>query len=145
MPDIDVSELLIDPDFVGCPALNPTDGITVIRRQEVISQTGRVTTPKNVYYQGVLASVQPQSDAPMIRGPDQQNLPGLIEVHTMFRLRGISPGYQPDLVVWNGTTFVVNKLYNWSRYGKGFVMAECSSMDNLDQPPTGDESGDGCC
>lgn len=142
MPDIDTSELLLDPDFVGCPSVNPTDGITVIRRLEVISQTGRVTT-QDTTYPLVVASVQPQSDAPMIRGPDQQNLPGLIEVHTKFRLRGISPGYQPDLVIWNQTTFVVNKIYNWSRYGLGFVMAECSSMSNLDFPPTGDEGGDG--
>lgn len=132
MPLIDVAELLTDPDFV--------EPITVIRRQQLISEQGRVSTV-NQSYDGVLASVQPQSDAPMIRGPEQQNLPGLISVHTQFRIRGISPNYQPDLVVWNGTTFVVNKVFNWSHYGLGYVRAECSSMDSTDQPPGGGWGG----
>lgn len=127
MPDIDVSELLLDPDFV--------ETIQLTRRAEVIGNNGRMTTSNTVH--NIIASVQPQSDQPMIRGPDQQNLPQLIAVITKFRVRPISPGYQPDLVLWNGTIFVVNKVYNWSHYGQGYVKAECSSMDHLDQPPDG--------
>jgi hypothetical protein len=138
MPLIDTSELLTDPDFV--------ETVQVIRRAETISDQGRVST-QNVSYD-VIASVQPQTDQPMIRGPDQQNLPQLIQVISQWRLRGIAPGYQPDLVVWNGTTFVVNKVFNWSHFGLGFVMAECSSMDHLDQPPNsgwdGWTSGNDC-
>lgn len=131
MPAIDVSELLVDPDFA--------ETVQIVRRAELISETGRVSTQNSTY--DVVACVQPQSDQPMIRGPDQQNLPQLIEVITQWRLRGIAPGWQPDLVVWNGTTFVVNKVYNWSHYGNGFVMAECSSMDHLDQPPNSGGAG----
>lgn len=127
MPLIDVDDLLTDPDFV--------ETIQVLRRKQQISDTGRVSTVNATF--NVVACVQPQSDQPMIRGAEQQNLPALISVHTMFRIRGISPGYQPDIVIWNGTQFVVNKVYNWSHYGRGYVMAECSSMDHLDQPPDG--------
>jgi hypothetical protein len=126
MPLIDVDDILTDPDFV--------EPITVLRRAQQISNTGRVST-LNQTFAGILACVQPQSDQPMIRGPEQQSLPGLISVHTLFRIRGIAPGYQPDIVIWNGTQFVVNKVYNWSQYGRGYVMAECSSMDSTDQPP----------
>jgi hypothetical protein len=126
-PEIDVSDLLLDPDFV--------ETIQLLRRAEVIGANGRMTTTNTSH--NIIASVQPQTDQPMIRGPDQQNLPQLIAVITKFRLRGISPGFQPDLVLWNDTTFVVNKVYNWSHYGAGFVKGECSSMDHLDQPPDG--------
>ena len=136
MPDIDVSDVLLDPEMVGVPSFNPTDGITVIRREEVVNQKGRKSSA-NTPFNNVVASVQPQADAPMIRGPDQQNLPGLIAVYTTFRLQGIAPGFLPDHVVWNGTTYVVNKVFNWNRFGAGFVMAECSSIDHIDQPPSG--------
>jgi hypothetical protein len=131
MPSVDVTELLVDPDFA--------ETVQVIRRQETITDKGRVQTVNQTF--NVVACVQPQSDQPMIRGPDQQNLPQLIEVISQWRLRGIAPGYQPDLVLWNGTQFVVNKVYNWGHYASGFVVAECSSMDHLDQPPNGGWNG----
>lgn len=131
MADIDVSDLMLDPDFVDLA------GITVIRRPETINSQGRSVVASPVTFVGVIASVIPVPDAPMIRGPDQQNLPNLIEVHTKFLLRGVSSGFQPDIVVWNGDQFVVNKVHNYSKYGAGFVQADCSSMDHTDNPPSG--------
>lgn len=128
MPDIDVSDILLDPDFTE------NFGITVLRRQEIIDTHGRVSV-RTATYENVTASVIPIADTPMIRGPEQQHLPQLIEVHTTFRLQGIAPGYQPDIVIWNNTQFVVNKVQNWSRYGGGFVQADCSSQQSVDQPP----------
>jgi hypothetical protein len=130
MPDIDVSDLLFDPDVVEC------GGVTVQRRQEIVDSHGRLTL-QIATFSNVIASVIPIADAPMIRGPEQQTLPQLIEVHTTFRLQGIASGFQPDIVVWNGTPFVVNKVQNFSKYGGGFVQADCSSISNIDQPPSG--------
>lgn len=140
MPLIDTSELLVDPDFV--------EPVTVLRRMQLVSEQGRVST-QNQSFMNVIACVQPQSDEPMVRGTDSQLLPALISVHTKFRLRGISPNFQPDIVIWNGNQFVVNKVFNWSHFGLGYVMAECSSMDHLDEPPGGPSAlggdGDGEC
>ena len=139
MPDIDVSDLLLDPDFVGCPSQRPDwDGITVRRRAEVMDDHGRVSWQVTTF-QEVVASVISVADQPVVRGPEQMHLPQLIEVHTQFPLQGPSPGFAPDQVTWNGTMFQVNKVLNHSKYGRGFVQADCSSIDFQDQPPRGED------
>jgi hypothetical protein len=138
--EIDVSDVLYDPGFVGCPAQDPDDGITVRRRMEVVDDHGRASW-QVVNFQGIVASVISVADQPVVRGPEQMHLPQLIEVHSLFRIQGPSPGYAPDRVVWNGTEFQVNKVTNNSKYGAGFVMADCSSVDFMDQPPGGPDPG----
>lgn len=127
MPDLDVDDIMLDPDFC--------EPLTVKRRAEVLVKgrpTGSATTISPAPFGVVIA----QDDSPMIRGPDQQSLPQLIEVHTPFRLRGASTGYQPDLVTWNGADYVVNKVMNFSKYGQGFIKAQCSSVASTEPPPS---------
>lgn len=127
MPDIDVSDILLDPDF--CELL------TVTRRAETMVKGRSTTTPTTISPQPV-GVVIPQNDSPMMRGPDQQNLPRLIQVHTPFRLRGASAGYQPDLITWKGADYVVNKVQDFSSYGGGFIQADCSSVASTEPAPT---------
>lgn len=131
MPDLDVSDLLLDPDFA--------EELTIKRRVVAVGQNGRQTVTPTVVDPKPWGVVLPQNDAPMMRGPDQQTLPALLQVHTQFRLRGPAldgnTDYQPDIVVWNGADFVVNKVHPFSKYGSGFVVADCSSMNPTD-PPT---------
>jgi hypothetical protein len=50
----------------------------------------------------------------------------MITVHTRgFRLLQMAPGYQGDVVIWAGDSYLVKKSYNWSHFGAGFTMAEC--------------------
>lgn len=131
MPQLDVTDVLLDPDF--CEVL------TVKRRtQTMLKGRPQITTvdvdPAPV---GV---VLPQNDAPLQRGPDQQHLPRLYQVHTPFRLRSASKDptgadLPPDLIIWNGDTLVVNKVQDFSHYGAGWVQADCSSMDPVDNEP----------
>ncbi|MDB5448419.1 MAG: putative phage head-tail adaptor [Phenylobacterium sp.] len=129
MPALDVSDILLDPDF--CEVL------TVIRRLQTLVR-GRATTTETTITPAPVGVVLAQSDAPIQRGPDQQNLPRLIQVHTPFRLRSASKDpvsglvYQPDIIVWGGDRFVVNKVQDFSRYGRGFLQADCSSQDLID-------------
>lgn len=131
MPSIDVTELLLDLDFC--------EQLTVYRRLQNIDNYGRPSITPVLVTPAPYGVVEPQDDMPLQRGEDQQNLPQLLEVHTIFRLRsaGKASGveYQPDVIVWNGTSFLVNKIINWSRYGVGFVRAQCSSTDAIDGVP----------
>lgn len=127
MPLINVTDILLDSDF--CELL------TVQRRAESLVK-GRSTLAVTTISPAPVGVVIPQNDSPMVRGPDQQNLPQLIQVHTPFRLRGASTGYQPDLIVWNGASYVVNKVQNFSHYGGGFIQADCSSMASTEPPPS---------
>jgi hypothetical protein len=134
MPLLDVSELLLDPDLGG-------EVLVVYRRTQNISAKGRVSAPPVLVAPAPVGNVQPLDAAPLVRGPDQQNLPKLLQVITNFRLRsasrdaGDTQEYQPDIVVWGGDQYVVNMVADWSRYGAGFVRAECSSIDPIDLGP----------
>jgi hypothetical protein len=131
LPSLDLTELLNDPDLAG-------ESFTVLRREQVITSQGRGSVQTSTFT--AVGSVIPLSDQPMQRGPDQQTLPRLLQVITQFRLRGVSKDpqgndYQPDLIVWNGDNYVVNKVYDWSHYGAGFVSADCSSIVSVEEAP----------
>src|SRR5258708_12492248 len=121
MPDIDVTDVLDDPMY--CQPL------TIQRRQEAVIAKGRATTNVVVSDPAPSGVVKPVSDQPLQRGPDQQNLPRLLEVHTPFRLRsasrqGTGEQYQPDRIVWNGDTYVVNKAQDYSPYRPAWSQAD---------------------
>ena len=132
MPDIDLTDLLSDPDFA--------EQLIVMRRRQVIDPiTGIATAQSNMVAPKPLGVVIPQADLPIQRGPDQQALPRLIEVHTRFRLRSASTAdgrtYLPDFIVWNGDNFYVNRVYDYSKFGRGFVQADCSSQPTIATAP----------
>ena len=66
---------------------------------------------------------------------DQQHAENWITVHSVDRLIGVANGYQPDLVFYQGQTYIVRKPYNWSRYGAGFYAAECELQDLVAEAP----------
>lgn len=132
MPDIDVTDLLSDPDFA--------ERLIVMRRLQVIDPvTGISSAQSSLIAPSPLGVVIPQADLPIQRGPDQQALPRLIEVHTKFRLRSASIEnsitYLPDFIVWNGDNFYVNRVYDYSHFGRGFIQADCSSQPTIAQAP----------
>jgi len=131
MPFLDVSDAF-DADFL--------DEISVIRRQQVVSNKGRGSTidaPAVTAY----AVVCPASGSDLERLPDYDIAKRYISVVTQFRLQTASTGaggatFKNDIVVWAGTTYEVITLDDASRYGQGFVEAICASIDYQDAPPT---------
>lgn len=127
MPDIDVSELLYDPDFC--------EQLSITRRSVSVGDNGRQTITSTAVSPAPFGVVVPQSDSTTLRGPDQQNLPRLIAVYTTFRLQPVAPGFKADLIIWEGDTYIVNKVYPFNKMGSGFVGADCSSWDSTDEAP----------
>ena len=116
MPDLDVSDILLDPDFA--------ETITVNRTTQVVSSLGVVSNTITAYSKVAVVTIGPLHD--VLRTPDYELANNIITVHIRgFRLIGPEPGYQPDVVVWGGDNYVVKKSYNWSHYGAGFTAAEC--------------------
>jgi hypothetical protein len=137
VPDLDVTDILTDPDLADC--------FTVIRRENTIGNDG-VGTVTPTSYCNVVGVVTAAGNQALQRLPESQLMGKTVSVVTTFRLRGATTDpvtglqYQPDLVVWpiqNGTTFVVADLQDWSRFGAGFVEATCSSIGWSDPPPQG--------
>ncbi len=118
MPFIDVTDVLTDPDFA--------DEITVRRRAETINGYGEADRTVTTI-SGVSAVVTVGSQKPLERNADGQVQPNTITVHSMFRLLDARVGQQPDVVTYNGQEFTVKKVFDWSRYGAGFICAECEA------------------
>jgi len=125
MAYLDVSEALTDP------MLN--DRFDVLRRGETVTDKGRSsTTPMT--FPGVVGVVAAAHGNDLDRLDDQQRMARNLTIVTKFRLRGPSPNFQPDQVLWKGDTFTVIAVDPYPQYGRGFVQAIVSSVDAIDQP-----------
>lgn len=127
MPDLDVSDVLTDPMFA--------QQLVVKRRVETVGTNGRGSVSITTVTPAPWGVIIPQSDSPLVRGPDQQHLPALIQVHTEYRLRSLEPDAQPDIVVWRGADYIVNRIYPFTDYGAGFMCADCSMLTHVGDPP----------
>lgn len=133
MPDIDVTDLLSDPDIAG-------DEFTVKRRQETVNTFGRsvvATVPLDA-----CGPVFPAGDNSLIRQDAFDAEANTITVVTEFRLRGPSKSgglqFKADLVEWprqSGNHYIVRTTNDFSRYGAGMIEAECTSIDFSDEAP----------
>ena len=121
MPDLDVSEVLLDPDFADC--------FVVTRQKQTVDQTGRtVISTVDMELIGVvtIGSLQPFSqDEAYINSTKS------IVVHCQERLIDPINGFSPDIVTYNGDRYLVKKAYNWSRYGSGFYAADCEQQTSV--------------
>lgn len=123
MPMLDVSFVVLDPMFA--------DTFDITRRAESIDSKGRpsltsTSFPKLV---GVITQEDPSS---LVRADDSANVPRVISVVTKFQAQGLIKGYQPDLVSWNGTDYVVTAVKPYNRYGSGFYEVTAESMTATD-------------
>lgn len=126
MPDLDVSFMTADPML--------TDSFNVLRRSDSIDARGR-TTPSTVQtFLNLLGVVTQQDPADLMRRDDGQMVPRLIFIASTFAFRAESPGYQPDQIVWNGTTYTVKQIYSYSRFGQGTYEVVAESMNAVDSP-----------
>jgi hypothetical protein len=121
-----VNAILSDPDFM--------DFFDLIRRKEVVDSFGRTSTVDKKYYriQGVVLPASKSKDNDLDRMPNYQSTKRNIEVITSFRIYNQTKGYQPDIILWNDTQYIVNRLYSYNHYGPGFLIVECDSMERVD-------------
>lgn len=131
MPDIDVTELLFDTDLAG-------NIFTVLRRFQTVNTYGEgvaaTTTIPNL-----IGAIYPTGDNSLVRQEDFQSQANTITVVTTFRLRGPSKDsgnqYDADIVQWSGVNWLVRTVNEFTQYGAGFIEAECTSQDFIDQAP----------
>lgn len=120
MADVDVSELLNDPDFV--------DTFVVMRNPATVDATGRLQQPAKPVQTSVFGVVQPASGRTLSVYPDLTNVGAVVEVWTTFGLQVASDKNQPDHIIWDGNTYVVNHVDKWTNFS-GFVHAVCTMQD----------------
>ena len=131
MPFLDVSDLTLDPDFA--------DTFTVTRRKEAYDH-GRVSTV-NTVYPNVVGVVDMATPNDLKRFPEGQITGKVISIVTRFRLMASgqigADTYQPDVITWRGSTYVVINVDDYSEFGQGQIEVLAESKTVQDPPPQG--------
>lgn len=126
MPLLDVSEVLLDPDFM--------DTSLVCHRQVQTVDEDNFTknTPQDIPFSGVVTVDRSLEARRMAAG---QNISGAILIVTQFRLTQGQPGsdstlrLDADIVTYSGRDYRVTFVDPYTRYGAGFVQAHCELVD----------------
>ena len=114
MPFLDVSDVLLDPDFATT--------FTVTRSAAAAGADGNnVVTPSAPI--SVTGVVEPANSNDLRRLPDAESLTGTIAIYTPFALNVLSANTTADIVTWNGRQYTVIDVEDWSQFGAGYVRA----------------------
>lgn len=120
MPLLDVTEVLLDPDFV--------DTTLVCHRQIQSRDDDNFTTntQQDIPFSGVVTVDRSLEARRMAAG---QNINGAILIVTQFRLTQGQPGLDADVVTYRGREYRVTFIDPYTAYGAGFVQAHCELME----------------
>lgn len=115
---LDVTDVLLDPDFMDTSLVcnRMTQSVDAHGR----AQNAAASTP----FFGVVTS--DKGDI-LHRNADGSRIVGSITIHTPFRLRDGGPDDTADAdeIVWQGSTYTVVNVNDYSHFGAGFVCATC--------------------
>lgn len=117
MPDLDVTDILSDPDF--------SDTFTVTRFVQSISDGGIASNTPTVF-SNILGVVTANDNIDLLKMPDGEILNGSITIHTTFRLTNGDGATDADIITWHGRTYQVRTIGDWSGFGPGFISAVCT-------------------
>lgn len=116
MPNLDVSDVLLDPDFMS-------SGIICNRTVVEVGDNGRPqTTITNTPFSGVVTT---NNGFNLDRKPDGSLIKGAINIHTRFTLTAGDASLRADEIVWKGKTYIVSQVLDNGHYGNGFIKAVC--------------------
>ena len=126
MPLLDVSDVLMDPDFLD------TSLICHRQIQTVDVDNFPTNTPQDIPFSGVVTVDRSLEAKRMAAG---QNINGAILIVTQFRLTqgqpetNSAPRLDADIVTYSGRDYRVTFVDPYTRYGAGFVQAHCELLD----------------
>lgn len=126
MPLIDVSDVLMDPDFLD------TSLVCHRQIQTVDADNFPTNTPQDIPFSGVVTVDRSLEAKRMAAG---QNINGAILIVTQFRLTqgqpetDTAPRLDADIVTYSGRDYRVTFVDPYTRYGAGFVQAHCELLD----------------
>lgn len=116
MARTDVSDALLDPDFV--------DRLVCERLVQTIGNDGiAVNTPTEVPIFGCVTGGET-----LERTATGERIKGAITVHTKFRLIAGEDELTADVLLWKGRRFVVADVADYSHFGGGLSAATCDLL-----------------
>lgn len=116
MPNLDVSDVLLDPDFMTCD-------LVCNRSALVTNDKGRSeSTIISTKFCGVVTT---NNGLNMDRRADGTLIKGAINIHTKFTLISGDADTKADEIIWKGKTYIVSQVLDNLHYGHGFNKAIC--------------------
>lgn len=120
MPFLDVTDVLLDPDFCDYT-------LVCTRNTQTVDADGFATNvSQDIPFNGVVTVDRSLEAKRMAAG---QSIGGAILVVTQFMLTQGKSGLDADVVLYNGRHYRVTFVDTYTSYGAGFVQAHCELME----------------
>ena len=117
---LDVTEVLLDPDFMDM-------GLVCKRSTQTVGDNGRATNVQSSTTFGGVVTSDNGDILERIAGGERKK--GSITIHTLFRLTaGDGEDIIADVVTWQGRDYTVANVNDYSHFGRGFVAASCDLL-----------------
>lgn len=115
MGQIDVTELLSDPDFV--------DRLVLINRKSVVDTRGQnQLTETSIKTWG---SIQPISGKTLSRLPDEFRVANVKSFWIKGTIVSDAKGKYSDIIVSRGVRYTVQYVFDWTNWGEGWCEGTC--------------------
>ena len=112
MPSLDLSEAF-DPEIV--------DSFTVRRQAETLGLGRSVITTTDIpAVYGVVCAASPND---LEKIPDSTSAGRAISVVAPFHFKDAQSGFQPDLILWQGSAYLVAHVDLYPHFGEGFFQS----------------------
>lgn len=115
MGQVDISELLLDPDFV--------QPLVLIKRNACVDSFGQ-NQLKEVPCD-IVGIVQPISGKTLQRLPNEFKVANIQSFWVQEKLVSDSREKYPDTIIKNGKRFTVQFVFDWSDWGAGWTEGTC--------------------
>jgi hypothetical protein len=115
MAQIDITELLSDPDFV--------DHISLVSRKPSVNLYGENTLTETKL--DTIGSVQPASGKVLQRLPEALRVANVSSFWFKGPIVASEPGKYTDVLVFKGTRYQVQTVQDWTNWGQGWSEGTC--------------------
>lgn len=115
MAQIDVTELLSDPDFV--------DEMSILHRRPKVNSFGENTITEEKV--DTVGSVQPASGRTLQRLPEALRVANVSSFWVKGGIIASEPGKYTDILVFRGKRYQVQIVFDWSNWGPGYSEGTC--------------------
>lgn len=115
MSQIDVTELLSDPDFV--------DEVVLINRSAIVASSGENEVSESPV--NTVGAVQPADKKTLDRLPESLIVENMMAFWVQGEIPTSSPGKYSSILVFKGRRFEVKAVFDWTAAGAGWSEGVC--------------------
>lgn len=115
MAQINVTEMLTDPDFV--------DKIQLVTRVPSVNSYGESKLVSTTV--DTIGSVQPASGRTLARLPESLRLANVSSFWFKGTIVASAPGKYPSVLVFKGQRYQVQTVMDWTNWGEGWCEGTC--------------------